>query len=357
VSEPLAVEPQQGPGDGPERKAAPGFGYALAQTRVRAGLSVEQAAGRLRLHPKQLRAIEAEDLEALPAAAYVNGFVRNYARELGMDPGPLIEDLNTKLKLRGLVDSPPDLGSGGGAHMPALDDRAWRHLVLAGIVVALACAGLIGVWMAGPGAHNGGPAAVPPQRTPAMSAAEAPAAVSAAAAPAAAPVTGAGVDSAVAPAAAGPGADRGGPPVEAAPPDAVVPAMPAAAAGEGQAPIVVAGAAASPPPSADRPAAAVAPPPPGSGARGGLVLRFNDRSWVQVSRPDGQVLLSRNGEAGSMELLNAAAPLLLVVGRAQAVQVEYRGQPVNLKPYVNNQGVARLTLGDGHSISGGQSSR
>ena len=142
MSEPLAIEPQQAPAEGSPATAATGFGYALAQARVRAGLSVEQAAGRLRLHPKQLRAIEAEELQALPAPAYVNGFVRNYARELGMDPGPLIEDLNAKLKLRGLVDNPPDLGSAGAVHARVLDDRAWRHLVVAGIVFALICAGL-----------------------------------------------------------------------------------------------------------------------------------------------------------------------------------------------------------------------
>ena len=45
------------------------------------------------------------------------------------------------------------------------------------------------------------------------------------------------------------------------------------------------------------------------------------------------------------------------VGRAEAVQVEYRGRPVNLKPYVNTKGVARLTIADSRATSGGQSSR
>jgi cytoskeleton protein RodZ len=87
------------------------------------------------------------------------------------------------------------------------------------------------------------------------------------------------------------------------------------------------------------------------------VLRFNDRSWVEVSQTDGRVLMSRTGEPGSLELLNTNAPLLLVVGRADAVQVEYRGQPVDLKPYVSGNGVARLTLADGRISSGGPNPR
>src|SRR5467141_1043562 len=148
MNEPAAVEPHQVRGDESARATPAGFGYA--QARTRAGLSVEQAAGRIRLQPRQLRAIENEDLRALPGPAYVNGFVRNYAREVGLDPGPLIEDLNAKLKLRGLGPQAPDLGTGGAVPGPALDERAWRQLVLAGIVIALVCAGLIGVWMARP---------------------------------------------------------------------------------------------------------------------------------------------------------------------------------------------------------------
>jgi cytoskeleton protein RodZ len=284
-------------------RSAPGFGYALAQSRVRAGLSLEQAAARIRLHPRQLRALEDEDLAALPAAAYAAGFVRNYARELKIDPGPLVEDLNAKLRISGLGTRAPDLGTGGTVPVRLLDDRGWRQLVLAVIVIGLVCAGLIGVWMA----HSGG--GLGPTTTPA----------SAGSAPLA------------------PGATA-----------------PAASSGSGEMPApestALAGAAAD----SRVPVAEVTPVP---GATTGLVLHFTDRSWVEVSRADGRILLSHNGEAGTVELLDAALPLLLTVGRAEAVQVEYRGRPVNLKPYVNTKGVARLTIADSRATSGGQSSR
>ena len=348
MNEPVAFEPQAARGDDSHRAATPaGFGYALAQARVRAGLSVEQAAARIRLHPRQLRAIENEDLQALPVAAYVNGFVRNYARELGIDAGPLIEDLNAKLKLRGLSSQEPDLGPRGAVHTPALDERAWRHLVLAAIVLALICAGLIGVWMARSQSHTSeGPGA----RTPAQSAApagqtDAPPSASVAVplpvAPVAAGGAGAPVQSVAAPVLDSTARTTGSPMaasgVAAAPAEA-----PMDAEGNGNTPARI-------------PVASLGP---STGATSGLLLRFTERSWVEVSQPDGRVLLSRIGEPGSIERVNASAPLVLVVGVADAVLVEYRGQPVNLKPYVNTtNGVARVLLADGDGASGGQSNR
>jgi cytoskeleton protein RodZ len=352
VSEPLAIEPEQAPAEGQGQAAPAGFGYALAQMRVRVGLSIEQAAGRLRLHPKQLRALEAEDLEALPAAAYVNGFVRNYARELGMDPGPLLEDLSAKLKLRGLIDNLPDFGSAGAAHPHVLDDRGWRHLVLAGIVIALVCAGLIGVWMARSG--SAGRAAAAPEHSSAPSAAPQPAAAPAAPVAPAAPTVAAGSPES---AGAAPGREAGGPSETASGRAPIVVAVTPEAPDGGATPVAEAGAGATASAAPTNPGPAARTASSGGATGAGLVLRFNDRSWFQVSRPDGRVLMSHNAEAGSMELVNAAPPLQLVVGRAGAVQVEYRGQPVNLKPYVNSQGVARLTLGDARPTSGGQNSR
>src|SRR5258708_28317797 len=125
-----------------------GFGSMLARARARAGLSIEEAAARLRLHARQLDALEREDLEALPCAAYVGGFVRNYARELKIDAQPLLDDLKAKLALRGLGGDALGLRSPGAARGRALDERGWRHLMLAGIAAVLVCALLIGSWMA-----------------------------------------------------------------------------------------------------------------------------------------------------------------------------------------------------------------
>jgi cytoskeleton protein RodZ len=345
MNEPLAVEPQPARAEDSGRATPAGFGYALAQARVRAGLTVEQAAARIRLHPRQLQAIENEDLQSLPAAAYVNGFVRNYARELGIDAGPLIEDLNAKLTLRGLSAQEPDLGPATTVHAPVLDERAWRHLVLAAIVLGLICAGLVGLWMARSAYRSDGSRAPTRSEVPAGTGV-APASVGAAMPPPATPASSNAATTAAA-AVAAPAARVDGPGAASAAPTAVAavpPASPMDAEGKGavavgmRMPVVTA--------------------TPAAGTTTGLLLRFTERSWVEVSQPDGRVLLSHIGEPGSLELVNATAPLVLIVGRADAVRVEYRGQPVNLKPYVNTtNGVARVLLADDANASGGQSNR
>jgi cytoskeleton protein RodZ len=369
MTEPAAVEPMPAPSEAGGRMGPAGFGYTLAQARVRAGLSIEQAAARIRLSAKQLQAIENEDLQLLPAAAYVNGFVRNYAREIGIDPTPLIDDLNSKLKLRGFAGSEPDLGTGGPMHAPMLDDRGLRHLVLAGIVIALICAGLIGVWMARSpdraGAPGSAPASTPgspPGAGPAMPSAGKADATSQADEGAAAsgaspnPVVNARAQLPTPAASAlDSGASSSGPSADdpSAAPATTLPASgPGATAGlPSEAPDASA-------PGAKEGRIPVATMPPPSGATGGLLLRFVERSWVEVSQPDGHVLLSHIGEAGSIELVNASAPLVLVIGRADAVKVEYRGQPVNLKPYVNaTNGVVRVLLAEGNAVNGGQNNR
>lgn len=365
MNEPAAVEPMPAPSEAGGRMGPAGFGYTLAQARVRAGLSIEQAAARIRLSPKQLQAIENEDLQLLPAAAYVNGFVRNYAREIGIDPTPLIDDLNSKLKLRGLAGSEPDLGTGGPMHAPMLDDRGWRHLVLAGIVIALICAGLIGVWMARSPDRAGAPATAPASKSgsspgagAAVPSAGTPDATSqadeSAAASGASPnaVVNASAQSPT-PAASALDSSASSSSASSAAPAATLPApAPGATAGlPSEAPEASA-------PAAKEGRIPVATMPRPAGATGGLLLRFVERSWVEVSQPDGRVLLSHIGEAGSIELVNASAPLVLVIGRADAVKVEYRGQPVNLKPYVNaTNGVVRVLLAEGDAVNGGQNNR
>ncbi len=61
-------------------------GEALAAERERQGLSVEDVADATRVRQEYLHAIEAMDPRRLPLGPYAVGFVRTYARHLGMDP-------------------------------------------------------------------------------------------------------------------------------------------------------------------------------------------------------------------------------------------------------------------------------
>jgi cytoskeleton protein RodZ len=64
----------------------------LRTLREGQGRSVEDIASALRLSQAQINALEDNRWLALPGAAYVKGFLRNYARYLGVDAQPYIDD-------------------------------------------------------------------------------------------------------------------------------------------------------------------------------------------------------------------------------------------------------------------------
>jgi hypothetical protein len=61
------------------------LGEALAAARVSLGLDVEDIASATRLKASYIRAIEAFDFAALPSRPFVIGFIRAYARALGLE--------------------------------------------------------------------------------------------------------------------------------------------------------------------------------------------------------------------------------------------------------------------------------
>jgi cytoskeleton protein RodZ len=64
----------------------------LRTLREGQGRSIEDIASALRLSQAQINALEDNRWLALPGAAYVKGFLRNYARYLGVDAQPYIDD-------------------------------------------------------------------------------------------------------------------------------------------------------------------------------------------------------------------------------------------------------------------------
>jgi hypothetical protein len=70
-------------------------GQALAAKRGERGLPIEQVAASTRIRAEYLRALEADELDRLPAPVYARGYVRTYAVFLGLDPEALIAQLPT----------------------------------------------------------------------------------------------------------------------------------------------------------------------------------------------------------------------------------------------------------------------
>ncbi|MFN7572953.1 MAG: helix-turn-helix domain-containing protein [Betaproteobacteria bacterium] len=259
---------------------APGFGAMLRAERERQGLTREGIAARLRLPLRQIDALEGERLDAFPTGPFVRGFVRNYAKVLGIDAQPLLADLQARMPAPAVA--PLDLGTTRRAG-PA--EALPRRLVLWGGVVALGAFGLIGLLVSRPPPVE--PAApIPAAPTPALPTA----------------------------------------PVAAEPVPAPVEPSPSPTAGAAPA------------------AGTVAPVPPPAVAAPALRIVIGSRpSWIEVAQADGRVIASGLQPAGSELKLEGTRPLRLVIGNASGVTIEANGQPVPLSPHIQSD-VARLTL-------------
>ena len=60
------------------------IGEALAQARLRCTMSIEDVAAETRVPVRYLAAIEAERFDLIPALVYIKGFVKAFARAVGL---------------------------------------------------------------------------------------------------------------------------------------------------------------------------------------------------------------------------------------------------------------------------------
>jgi DNA-binding XRE family transcriptional regulator len=69
-----------------ENDEIPGSGKSLGKIRRYLGLDIDKLAVEIKISRHNLEAIEEEAIHALPAPVYLKGFLRSYARALGLDP-------------------------------------------------------------------------------------------------------------------------------------------------------------------------------------------------------------------------------------------------------------------------------
>jgi cytoskeleton protein RodZ len=90
------------------------LGHILREARETKGLTLAEAQEETRINSKYLAALENGEYDKLPTPVHVRGFLRNYARFLGLDAQPLLEryELNlsqqTKSRLRPTQENAPN---------------------------------------------------------------------------------------------------------------------------------------------------------------------------------------------------------------------------------------------------------
>ncbi len=99
------VSSQQEPGD------------SLRQAREAAGLTTKDVADSLNLLLSNIEAIEANQYEHMNAGIFIRGYVKSYARFVGLDPEPLVAaaDLRLKSSSRTGVKAPHNAPAAGSA--------------------------------------------------------------------------------------------------------------------------------------------------------------------------------------------------------------------------------------------------
>jgi len=73
------------------------FGKYIREEREQRGVGIEEISRATKIGPAQLRSLENDDFAALPPIAFVKGFVRAYARHIGMDSEEAIMKLELYL--------------------------------------------------------------------------------------------------------------------------------------------------------------------------------------------------------------------------------------------------------------------
>lgn len=259
-------------------------GARLKAERENQQLDEQAVAEGLHLSLTYLRAMEADDYGRLPEPAYVKGYMRNYARLLGLPQDEIVAAFVAQCEALKAADRPP---------VEALRPHSGHRIAVLIIVLVAIVVVALGAWWSARAADTG----------------------------AASDATMEGTVQSSAPSA-----------VAANKPAASTPAVAASTATSGTAQIgwdktqnasVASAPAASPVPTASAPAAAAPQVTPAATAAtsGGasLVVQFSGASWVRVIDATGKVLFKGTQQAGASLARNGKPPFKLDFGDASAV--------------------------------------
>lgn len=314
-------------------------GERLQNARQALQLDVREVAEQLNLAAGVVRALEADDYRLLPNAIFVRGYLRSYARIVGLDGDELVRgyDAITGYQPKKIVPVSP----------PLISDprKSQRNLLLVLVILALigAAAWLLGNWndTTSEGAPLDEPAQsqTPDTETGAAESMNPPLVItrtpeSTEELMAAAQAVEEPVEDELSADETGEAGEAITPAAEPAPASTNTPAASTPAAST--APAVV---------TEPAPVASTAPLAQADGGSGLLNLRFQGECWVEVRDGSGKMVFSSLKRAGEEVTLRAATPIHVKLGNGDVVNVQYNRQAVSFATRPDRK-VVRLTLGE-----------
>ncbi|MBK1730217.1 RodZ domain-containing protein [Thiococcus pfennigii] len=286
------------------RELGAGPGHWLRQEREARGLTPERVAAELHLAPALLEALEQDRYAELPAPVFVTGYLRNYARLLGLDPEPLLQ------AYRAASPALERAATRGTGHSARSDGSGSPLFRVATLVIVIGLLVLLGLWWQG----RQGPLDITEVEETGPTA---PALIEAPDDPPEVPQ----------------GPPRAPDEVPSAPdpaPDPPTDELPVAPA-----PIVEAPTSPSPPAAGDEAPAAPAPVE--------VVLVFDGPCWVDIRDATGEFKLFGEMGKGDRRVLGGSPPYSIIIGNAAAATIRIDGEPFDLASRARGN-VARFTL-------------
>ena len=264
-------------------------GEVFAARREELRWSLEEAATRLKLTPRQVSALEANDFASLPGMSSVRGFIRSYAKALGLDPEPLLEmvarEPNPAQGPMVLRRPLPSNGFPGRPSAPPPRTSKWRNRIILAMVL------LVAGFAAGFEAYRSQWVQIPPM-------------------------------------------------------DQLMAEIPLPDLGLGEF-FGASSANAEQTESGDTLLAAAEPgmakPPPAPAPVPALQLKLREDARVEITTVSGERIVSQLIKGGTTAAFDITEPSVLVVGNAAAVEARLRGQLLNLKA-VARDNVSKLSI-------------
>nr|BFD44107.1 helix-turn-helix domain-containing protein [Pseudomonas sp. FFPRI_1] len=322
-------------------------GETLRQARESNGWSLAEVAHKLNLTVSSLSNLEAGAFDKLPGHTFSRGYIRAYAKLLGMDQAVLVQEFD---QYTGTDSQGSNVHALGRIEEPVRVSHTILRIVSLLLLVAVVGGGFI--WWQDQSSQRGKePMSLTPEHVEVegadgttqihpidepedqavaegqseaqanaaqaeeQAAAEAPAIPATPAAPAPAP--------AVAPV------------VPAAPAHGTAMTAPVAAA-------PVAPAAQVPAPAANAAANSATVAPVAGAAQ--VQIQFSADCWTQVTDGNGKILLSALKRKGEVVDVSGKPPFAVRLGYARGAQITYNGQAVDIAPFTSGE-TARLKLG------------
>lgn len=264
--------------------AAVTLGALLSQARKQKGLSVGEVAERLKLPARQIEAMESGSYKGLPEAVFIKGFLSSYARLLELDESEFKQYLQ-QIFPSGQRYSTSDSSKVLSSELDFQDKPQRRHFPrwLIALLVLIIIGAVVYAWQSKSTSENAKQAATASQEVSAQTASISDIAAS----------------------------------------NIRVVPMPASEQVSSTASTTVISASQ---PQEDNTNTNVSQPVAADSET--LLIKLENKSWLQVSDKNGKVLISQVVDAGSTQQFSGSAPYKVIIGYTPGASIKFAGKDV-----------------------------